>query len=308
MVSTVSFLFLSYWVLISKTICKKINLPDLESLGSQKLEECTRCKILVESFNHWLDKTSRGKYEGGDAAWEEAKLKSYSRSEVRLVEIQENLCSDVKKHQNQCYGLAEEVEQVLEKWWFHENPVSTDLLTWLCIENLQYCCPPLHYGDACYPCPLDNNNKVCNGHGSCHGEGTRKGNGTCICNSGFTGHNCGDCAKNYYLNLESCAPCHKSCDGCYGAGANACLACNKGWQLQSGKCVDIDECLIPSSCKQNQYCLNLEGTYLCKSCDKSCLTCIGKGQGNCTSCEADFLLWSGACLSRFVRKDVIRNI
>jgi hypothetical protein len=31
-----------------------------------------------------MERTARGKFEGGDAAWEEERLGSYSRSEVRL--------------------------------------------------------------------------------------------------------------------------------------------------------------------------------------------------------------------------------
>nr|CAD7402044.1 unnamed protein product [Timema cristinae] len=48
-----------------------------------------------------MERTSRGKFEGGDAAWEEEKLQSYSTSEVRLIEIQENLCADIKDGINQ---------------------------------------------------------------------------------------------------------------------------------------------------------------------------------------------------------------
>lgn len=48
-----------------------------------------------------MDRTSRGKFEGGDADWEEKKLRSYANSEVRLVEIQEKLCTDVSKGEDQ---------------------------------------------------------------------------------------------------------------------------------------------------------------------------------------------------------------
>jgi hypothetical protein len=44
-----------------------------------------------------MDSTARGKFDGGDAAWEEERLGSYSHSEVRLVEIQEKLCSGVER-------------------------------------------------------------------------------------------------------------------------------------------------------------------------------------------------------------------
>lgn len=48
-----------------------------------------------------MERTARGKFEGGDAAWEEERLGSYSRSEVRLVEIQEKLCSSVERGKDQ---------------------------------------------------------------------------------------------------------------------------------------------------------------------------------------------------------------
>lgn len=52
-------------------------------------------------FLKGMTRTARGKFEGGDADWEEKKLRSYSNSEVRLVEIQEKLCSGVIKGENQ---------------------------------------------------------------------------------------------------------------------------------------------------------------------------------------------------------------
>jgi hypothetical protein len=48
-----------------------------------------------------MERTARGKFEGGDAAWEEERLGSYSHSEVRLVEIQEKLCSSVERGKDQ---------------------------------------------------------------------------------------------------------------------------------------------------------------------------------------------------------------
>ena len=58
-----------------------------------------------------MERTSRGKFEGGDADWEEKKLRSYSNSEVRLVEIQEKLCSDVSKGEDQVYKWLNHIFQ-----------------------------------------------------------------------------------------------------------------------------------------------------------------------------------------------------
>ena len=47
----------------------------------------------------------RGKFEGGDAAWEEKNQGSgYAKSEVRLVEIQEDICKDLDRGEIQVGG------------------------------------------------------------------------------------------------------------------------------------------------------------------------------------------------------------
>lgn len=269
----------------------------LANLGSGETGDCNQCRLLSDSFNNWLQKTARGKYEGGDTAWEEAKLKSYARSEMRFVEIQEGLCSEVKKQKDRCYALAEEAEHLLEQWWVHEDPNSQDLFSWLCISTLQYCCPKNHYGPSCTVCPVDKNGRICGEKGLCNGEGTRKGNGSCICKKGFEGQFCEICAENYYITPEEdCKPCHKACNNCRGEGAAACVMCKTGWELEFGACKDVDECLKDSSCKVNEYCVNLEGSYSCKACNVTCKTCSGKGPTNCTSCEVDQILMNGMCL------------
>ena len=48
-----------------------------------------------------MERTSRGKFEGVDADWEETRLRNYASSEIRLVEIQEKLCSEVLRGQDQ---------------------------------------------------------------------------------------------------------------------------------------------------------------------------------------------------------------
>ncbi|XP_017772120.1 PREDICTED: cysteine-rich with EGF-like domain protein 1, partial [Nicrophorus vespilloides] len=58
-------------------------------IKQKRLPPCRACKTFVDSFKRGMERTEKGKFEGGDAAWEEEKLKSYSKSEIRLVEIQE---------------------------------------------------------------------------------------------------------------------------------------------------------------------------------------------------------------------------
>lgn len=185
-----------------------------------KLPPCKACTTLVNSFTLGMQQTSRGKHAGGDAAWEEEKLRSYKTSEVRLVEIQENLCADVQRGQNQCHTMANDYEHLLEEWFTHRQENAEDLQDWLCIQQLKMCCPNGHYGADCKPCT------DCGGNGKCKGDGTRKGNGKCKCDAGYTNDDCSVCALGYYESYRSnnkllCSECHKACsknEGCSGAG------------------------------------------------------------------------------------------
>lgn len=108
-----------------------------------------------------MEKTSRGKHAGGDAAWEEEKLRSYKTSEVRLVEVQEQLCRDVIRGQDQCHTMANDHEHLLEEWFLHKQTDMPDLHAWLCIEQLKMCCPEGHFGVECKACT------DCSGNGKC---------------------------------------------------------------------------------------------------------------------------------------------
>lgn len=272
----------------------------------QKLNECRRCQIFSDSFIYWFNKTSRGKFEGGNAAWEESKQKSYAQSEVRLVEIQEKLCSELFRHDDECYSVAEESEHLVEKWWTVGNLQLSNLFSWLCIENLEYCCPEHHYGETCTPCPIGEDNKICNNQGVCNGDGTRKGDGTCICNTGYAGEHCNQCARNYYsIGENECRPCHIACQECSSYGSDQCKVCAVGWEELDGGCYDINECRSDSVCKNNQYCINNEGSFLCKYCDSSCVACTGSGPYNCTTCKHSEELWSGKCIDEEAAKNLL---
>ncbi|XP_018406744.1 PREDICTED: cysteine-rich with EGF-like domain protein 2, partial [Cyphomyrmex costatus] len=151
-----SIVFLSIFVILSTCMssiqCEKGKL-DQEDLKSQKFPSCAACKLLINSFKKGFEKTSRGKFEGGDSAWEEDKLGSYSRSEIRLIEIQENLCKDVERGQVQCQSLAEELESQIEEWWFKHQDTHPDIHDYICIEKTERCCPKDHYGPNCTQCP-----------------------------------------------------------------------------------------------------------------------------------------------------------
>lgn len=266
-----------------------------------RLPPCQACKVLVDSFKKEMERTARGKFEGGDAAWEEERLGSYSHSEVRLVEIQEKLCSSVERGKDQCHALAEEVEQYIEDWWFENQ--GEDLHKYLCIDTLKSCCPDNHYGANCKPCPGFPDN-VCNKNGKCKGAGTRKGNGKCSCDAGYEGDLCDSCAPTYYKSYQDeqkllCSPCHSSCQGsCTQAGPKGCSVCSPGWFMDTEKgCLDVNECFMnPNPCKRNEFCVNSDGSYTCLACDRACESCEGDGPDMCTRCAQGYTLQDNVCV------------
>jgi hypothetical protein len=62
--------------------------------------------------------------------------------------------------------------------------------------------------------------------------------------------------------------CFDGCDeaGCYGGGSGACFACRRGYFRNdtSGECIDIDECLEPSTCTEGFLCVNNKGNFSCE--------------------------------------------
>ncbi|XP_058818297.1 cysteine-rich with EGF-like domain protein 2 isoform X2 [Topomyia yanbarensis] len=269
-----------------------------ERQKSEKLPPCKACSVLVNSFRDGMKRTERSKHEGGDAAWEEDRLGSYKTSELRLVEIQESLCRDVSRGEDQCHQLAEEYESLIEEWWKVHQSHQPELHLWLCVEQAKVCCLDGFFGPACEPCPS------CFGNGKCKGNGTRKGNGKCVCDEGYAGDNCESCDLEFYEAFRDtekllCTKCHKACatGGCTGAGPNACRVCRSGWLMDSqrGGCTDINECITANTCTKHQFCVNNEGSFSCLECDKSCDGCDGDGPDMCKSCADGFELRDGMC-------------
>ncbi|KAL2723181.1 cysteine-rich with EGF-like domain protein 2 [Vespula maculifrons] len=281
--------------------CIKSNKNELQS---EKYPPCAACKILVNSFKNGLERTSRGKFEGGDSAWEEDKLGSYARSEVRLIEIQEHLCKEVERGKDQCHSIAEELENKIEEWWFKHQNTYPDIFDYLCIEQTERCCPKDHYGPQCIQCPGFPDN-VCNKNGKCKGAGTRKGNGKCLCDKGYHGETCNDCAPGYYESYKDenkllCSTCHAACNGsCKGPGPKDCEMCSDGWYMIDGQgCFDINECLkSDESCPGNQFCVNKEGGFTCLGCDKACNGCTGDGPDMCIKCADDYHKKDNLCIN-----------
>lgn len=288
-------------VIMSSIGCSKL---DDEASKALTLPPCAACRLLTNSFKKGMEKTDRGKFGGGDSAWEEQKLGAYANSQIRFIEIQENLCKEVEHGQTQCQTLAEEFETDIEEWWFKHQDIYPDIHIYICVEKAQRCCPKHHYGPNCTACPGYPDN-VCSNNGKCKGAGTRKGKGTCTCDKGYGGDLCSECAIGYYQSYKNektllCSKCNSACEGsCKGPGPSNCERCRCGWHMTEDKhtCVDINECLRDDVCTENQFCVNLEGSYTCLACDKSCNGCNGDGPDMCIACAEGFHKVDKLCIN-----------
>ncbi len=253
---------LSWWLLspIALVLSTKADSdPDKKAKrDAEKLPPCGACTNLVRSFELGLERTKRGKFEGGDTAWEEKTQPRYATSEVRFVEVTEELCRGVERGEAQCHANHNSWEELLEKFWALDPGTRPGLCQWLCVDQLQVCCPLDHFGPGCAPCEARGaNGEVCSGSGKCKGvtrfflhlknmkktvyyslgSGTRKGNGKCACDAGYIGEMCDVCDNGYYESFKDdtkrlCSPCHKSCNGpCSGPGPKTCAKCADGYTM-----------------------------------------------------------------------------
>ncbi|KAJ6666449.1 hypothetical protein lerEdw1_000724 [Lerista edwardsae] len=109
-------------------------------------QACNTCRGITERFSQGLSDTAKKNFGGGNTAWEEKTLSKYETSEIRLVEIIENLCDGSNF---ECNNMVEEHEELIETWWFKWKKKYPDLFNWLCIETIEVCCPSGTYGQDC---------------------------------------------------------------------------------------------------------------------------------------------------------------
>ncbi|KAI6171417.1 hypothetical protein M3Y97_01042100 [Aphelenchoides bicaudatus] len=250
-------------------------------------DACGYCRYMVETFKNGLMKTESQHFAGGNTDWEERKLGKFKTSETRFVEIMEHVCKkfdsddsskwdSLKNLQFKCSNLAEETEELLEMWFFRRQESDPDIFKYICIDNLQKCCPDGHHGPNCSPCPGALVGPACFGNGKCIGDGTREGSGSCECNEGYAGVRCSNCDAHYFSTNKNdtfieCKACFDGCaTGCKDETPTGCLACRTGYKKDEEKgCIDINECESgPNPCqKANEECKNTQGHYSCECLD-----------------------------------------
>uniref|UniRef100_A0A8C9FEZ0 EGF-like domain-containing protein n=1 Tax=Pavo cristatus TaxID=9049 RepID=A0A8C9FEZ0_PAVCR len=241
--------------------------PPAMGAGERRRLACSTCRGIVDRFNQGLADTAKKNFGGGNTAWEEKTLSKYESSEIRLVEITENLCDSSNF---ECNNMVEEHEEHIEKWWFK---LEKDLEIAYCYRYIFLCCTVYAEEGTWGDCACrGGSERPCHGNGHCDGDGTRGGDGTCSCNKEYTGEFCLDCSNGYYSSLRNDT--HSVCTG------------NKIF----GTCKDLylDEC-ASSPCKDEQYCLNTDGSFSCKACDASCVGCTGEGSDKCKTCASGYM-------------------
>ncbi|KAK0137160.1 Cysteine-rich with EGF-like domain protein 2 [Merluccius polli] len=260
---------------------------------------CSTCRQVTDNFKKGVERTAKQNFGGGNTAWEERTLSKYETSEIRLTEILEAVCDSSSF---ECNRMVEEHEDLFETWWFKRQTKNPDLHKWFCVESLKVCCPKGAFGPDCNDC-VGGLDRPCHGNGACDGDGTRGGDGHCSCNHGYEGEFCLECIDGYFGKVKNdtfalCTECHASCQSCSGGTNQDCDECKAGWEEdEQDACVDVNECSRddPASCGEEEYCINNEGSFSCKGCDRVCSGCTGAGPDACRSCSTGYHDVEGTC-------------
>ena len=161
-----------------------------------------------------------------------------------------------------------------------------------CISNCQICTE----NSGCTLCNADYLLKSDDTCEKCGSSASTK------CSACAKAGKCSICAENYFLDVDfKCTKCPDNCKACTKNLSNSCTACNTGYILESGECIQCSLsatktkcsiCLIDGKCTecQNYY---LKQNDVCVACPTGCLTC--SSTTICTVCDAGYMFSSGSC-------------
>ena len=106
-------------VMLAPTMVHSLDPPSEKTTA--KLPPCGACTNLVTSFEAGMERTKRGKLEGGDAAWEEKAGQRYATSEVHKYAY-----LDILFHINECLlgSVGRDHRAVVQGCWERRGSVS----------------------------------------------------------------------------------------------------------------------------------------------------------------------------------------
>lgn len=185
-------------------------------------------------------------------------------------------------------------------------------------------CDSQYTGEFCDECSdgyYDAGNLTCNEcHESCDSSCSSDGSDGCdSCKDGYKDYDdvrgcvdideCidethkHDCPEGKFCINEKgsfrCNECDPAClKGCIGTGRLSCNECNSGWEpLETGGCIDIDECKPGDKCEVGTYCVNKEGSHSCEPCNLACAGGCTDGTPNtCIECANGYKLGDEGCV------------